>query len=138
MRYGKSAAVAAMIALPIASFALFGFSQAPHQPMLNGKTVNLKPISHDQMTKVMLSVKVMQYPNALYERSGHPGNFPSSEVSTDRFAPLTNHNIQELNLPNGIFIKTTASELKAQQLRDPNWVKDHTFSTVAPSRNTPK
>jgi hypothetical protein len=129
MKISHRTKIVSLIALPIASLALFGFTN----PQLLGMTVNgvfypqsKVPLTQQQSLHIERSITDIITPNGDFVRTHSLGNFPSDEIF---YSPMDipGKNIQELIFPFGIFVKTSPSVEKAQQLADPNWAKDHHY-----------
>ena len=129
MKIGHRTKIISLIALPIASLALFGFTN----PQFLGMTVNgvrypqsTVPLTQQQSLHIERSITDIITPNGDFVRTHSLGNFPSDEIS---YSPMDipGKNIQELIFPFGIFMKTPQTVEKAQQLADPNWAKDHHY-----------
>ncbi|MCY0892601.1 MAG: hypothetical protein OWR52_03715 [Acidibacillus sp.] len=130
MKLTKSSKIVALIALPIVSVALFGFANPTFLGItMNGNQIpqSTIPFSKSQTLQMEYSLTDILTPNGDFERTHTLGVFPSSEVAYSQEQAATDSGIQEIILPYGIFVKTTAAKEKAQQLADPSWANDHHY-----------
>ncbi|KUO94933.1 hypothetical protein [Ferroacidibacillus organovorans] len=130
MRIAKRSKIAGLVALPIVSLTLFGFANPTFLGItMNGTQVpqSSVPLTKSQLLQMEYSLTDILMPSGDFVRTHSLGNFPTNEIAYSRKQALTNPQIQEIILPYGIFVKTTAAAEKAQQLADSHWVNDHHY-----------
>lgn len=102
---------AGLIALPIASFGLFGFA-SPNSSQVTKPTP--PSLTAAQRQQILDNIGVIETPYGTFVRADQSSTLPnlSSTAIAHSKADMMNPNIQEAQLPYGTFVKTNTQGVK--------------------------